>query len=90
MGQDLLDLSDDCKDSYTTNMSLRRLTSELNALTHSLAAVNPKTFQEFHNKRLDGHAGPVSSDLSEAFYLEVLVSFATASCWGIVLHTQVI
>ena len=67
-----MDLAAKSKDSYTTNTSLRRLPSELNAMTHCLAAANPRTFQDFHNRRLDGQAGPVSSDLSEAFYLEVL------------------
>lgn len=75
MGQGLLDLAGNCQDSYSINMQLRLLTSELNALTHCLAAVNPKTFQTFHSRRLDGCTGPDSSDLSEAFYVEVLVGW---------------
>ena len=78
MGQGLLDLAGNSQDNASTNMQLRLLTSELNALTHCLAAVNPKTFQKFHNKRVDGLAGPDTSDLSEAFYVDVLVGCPTA------------
>lgn len=79
MGQDLVSLADNSQDSYSVNRSLRLLTTELNALMHALAAVNPKTFQNFHNRRLDGQEGPDSSDLSETFYDEILVSMPSSS-----------
>ena len=75
MGQCLLELADRDKESYSLNMSLRLLTSELNGFTHCMAATNPRTFQEFHSSRLDGLQGPNSADLSDAFYIDVVVSW---------------
>lgn len=79
MGLYLLELADNGKDSYSLNMALRLVTSELNGFTHCMAATNPKTFQEFHSKRVDGLQGPNSSDLTDAFHIDVLVRRTTTS-----------
>ena len=72
LGQCLLDITSR-RDSNQAHIDLQRCTLETHALHLCLAMSNPKNFAKFHSQRLDGFSGAGNSDLSDAFYTEMLV-----------------